>query len=72
MPIDRAWNEDRLVQRTSLNFKAIKVGEPRREYTIAPMKQFRIPTPFEVERLKARIAELEGLLGMGGTSDVLI
>jgi tRNA (mo5U34)-methyltransferase len=59
MPIDRSWNADKRVFRSSLNFKAVKTGEPRLEYSIPPMKRFRIPTSYEVDTLKARIAELE-------------
>ena len=61
-PIDRDWNKDGRVRRTSLNFKSTKIGAPRKEYTIAPMKQFTIPTSYEVEALKARVAELEAEL----------
>jgi hypothetical protein len=50
---------DNRVFRSSLNFKAVKTGEPRLEYSIPPMKRFTIPTSYQVDTLKARIAELE-------------
>lgn len=62
LPLDRDWNKDGRVRRTSLNFKSVKTGTPRLEYVIEPMKQFVIPTTYEVDTLKARITELEAAL----------
>jgi len=58
-PVIRDWNQDERVHRTSLNFVSRKISVPPQEYTWKRMKQYRIPTQVEVDRLVARIEELE-------------
>ena len=51
-PIPRDWNMDGKIKRTALNFVATKNSTPSLEYTWKRMKQFKIPTRNEVDRLE--------------------
>ena len=62
LPLTRDWNTNKAIFRTSLNFKAIKVAEPRLEYTYEPMQQFEIPTVYQLNKLKAQVKDLEAQL----------
>ena len=68
IPIDRSWNIGQITRRTSLNFKAVKTRDPLLEYTIPAMRQYEIPTSSEVDRLKARVQELEKCLETAGAN----
>lgn len=62
VPINRDWNSQKKIKRTSLNFKAIKTGSPSKEYTWKHMKQFEIPTHSEVEKLRQENLKLRKII----------
>lgn len=68
MAIDRSWNAGQATHRTSLNFKALKTRDPDLEYTIPAMQQYQIPTSQEVERLEAKVKDLEERLQVLGSN----
>lgn len=58
-PIEREWNKNQRVSRTTLNYKAVKKSSVKPEYTWKRMAPYHIPTSFEVSSLKNQIVQLE-------------
>ena len=62
MPIKRDWNKEKKVNRTTLNYMAIKRSEPLPEYTWKRMSQFEIPRQHQVDDLISENQRLKELL----------
>tara|TARA_B110000483_G_scaffold211416_1_gene259147 strand:+ start:309 stop:1271 length:963 start_codon:yes stop_codon:yes gene_type:complete len=61
-PIDRDWNKDKRVNRTTLNYKSVKTGPVKPEYTWKRMAPYQIPTQFELLRLNKEIKVLKAVI----------